>query len=209
MSVELPNCKEDTVIYVCNAYGDFEKIGYIKSKEFHYDLSMTASLIQSFLHIAPKVDDEEYSMNVVHNMRLWMHQKQRTCHFLICGQPLYGLIWWFMLLMSSTISVIIIIANAEIILLPFYVLECLAVFGLAIFGAVVGLQEEEDPPHHRNAVIPLKAGKMRDGDYTCFNGHTCMLVGAAYNWYDDISGNMIEPEAPTYYCYKCDFCHQK
>ena len=145
-------------------------------------------------------------MNVVHNMRLWMHQKQRTCHFLICGQPLYGLIWWFMLLMSSTISVIIIIANAEIILHPFMFWNVWLYLGWRSLVPLWGCRRRGSSPSSKCSDT-LKAGKMRDGDYTCFNGHTCMLRGCQH-WYDDISGNMIEPEAPTYY-YKCDFCHQK
>ena len=212
----LPHCEQDTDVHVCTSNGDFEKIGSVVKNRFHYDLSVTASLINTVLHVAPQLmEDDEYSLNVVHNMRAWMHEKQRNCGMLsVCGQPVYGLLWWAMLIVSSAVSLTVIASYAEPTLLaPFYVLETLSVFSLAIFGAVVGLKEEEERKTS-TSVIPLNpprraGGKMRDGTFTCFNGHTCMVVDSASGWFDDMTQEDIPDGVPCFYCYRCDFTVRK
>ena len=102
--------------------------------------------------------------------------------------------------------------HAELPLLPFYLLESLAIVSLVIFGAVVGLAEEvPEYSRKRQSVIPLnhKAGKTRDGGYTCFNGNVCMVTTAGMNWVDDMTQEDIAPSATCYYCYRCDFCVEK
>lgn len=194
---------------------------------FHYDLSIEATIIQTVLHVSPKPSEDGYSLNVVHNMRQWAYDRQRQlCHRITCcGQPVYGILWWVALVAASISSITIISAHVEAsFLLPFYLLEMLSVIALCLFAAVVGLFEapEEGDLFHRRVggnsskrsrVLPMPhhsgPGKMRDGTFTCFNGHSCILTTAGIGWQDDMTMEEIEPGASSYYCYRCDFCVRK
>ena len=50
---------------------------------------------------------------------------------------------------------------------------------------------------------------MRDGTFTCFNGHTCMVVDSASGWFDDMTREDIPDGVPCFYCYRCDFTVRK
>ena len=197
---------EDLEVYVCNKTRDLERIGTIDSEHvFHYDLSMVASLIKSFFHLVPQQDDDEYALNVVHNQREWMHRKQRACGLSCCGQPLYGVVWWVALVSASVASLSIVLYHVELLLLPFYLVEILSVAGLFLFGAVVGLVEEDV-----KAIAPASTGlKMRNGKFTCYSGHVCMETKSAIGWVDDMTQESLDMDTPVYYCYKCDFVTAK
>lgn len=211
VEIRLPDCEQEEVtIVVCNSVGDFERLGMIQAGKFHYDLSLTASIIRTILHIAPRPENDEYAMNVVHNQRSWLHGVQSRRCGKACGQPVYGMTWWAGLSASSIAAVIIILSNAEGALIPFYALELLAVLSLLLFGAVVGLVEDSsDTRIAPSGGSQTFAPTMRDGAFTCFSGHRCMLVDASYNWYDDITGEKIPQGTPTYYCYRCEACFKK
>ena len=204
--VKLENHPQDTPpsviqVYICNKKGDFERVGVIDDHHvFHYDLSLAASLIKSFFHLFPQQEDDEYSLNVVHNQREWFHRKQRACSIRCCDQPLFGLLWWLALILASFASIAVIIFHMEHLLLPFYVLEILSVAGLCMFGAVVGLVEEDVRVSPSTTIL-----KMRDGKFTCYSGHTCMETKSASGWTDDVTQEQLEPDTAVYYCYRCDF----
>ena len=193
--------------------GDLERAGIIDERNvFRSDMGLVAALISNFLRIAPRPDEDGYSLNVVHNQRQWAHDVQARACGRCLGQPVYGIAWWISLIGASSVCLGIISSNVEWPLAAFYLLEVMAVMALLLFAAVVGLVEDDHAESSKSSRVRPESRnlhRMRDGGFTCYSGHRCIVTRSAIGWVDDMTQEELAPGTESYYCYRCDFVAAK